>query len=239
MTFLYFAYGSNMLVSRLTARCPTAKIIGKAVAPRHGLEFSKRSMDSSGKATLVNGQSGDTPGVLFEIETAERELLYKAEGVGSGYNRHHEFQVQLGSSNEFVAAATYLASERRAHLKPYDWYLALVIAGAHQHELDARHIQRLRQTDYLIDADAARKGRIDALAALSARQVSSSSSDMRANSPGSPISWRLTSIPMILAASVRHFTAVGPSGLVCSPVDTPLFLIGRPCNEISVRYFSR
>ena len=41
------------------------------------------------------------------------------------------------------------------------------------------------------------------------------------------------------AARVRHFTAVGPSGLVCSPVGTPFFLIGRPCSEMSVRYFSR
>lgn len=44
MTFLYFAYGSNMLSARLKARCPSAKVIGKAtgivkVAPRLSLLY--------------------------------------------------------------------------------------------------------------------------------------------------------------------------------------------------------
>lgn len=32
MTFLYFAYGSNMLPARLQARCGSARVIGAATA---------------------------------------------------------------------------------------------------------------------------------------------------------------------------------------------------------------
>ena len=68
----------------------------------------------------------------------------------------------------------------------------------------------------------------------------SSSSDMRAKSPGCPTSCLCTSNPRIWAANVRHLMAVAPSGLVVLPVGLPsLSLIGLPCNEISARYFSR
>ena len=44
---LYFAYGSNMLTARLHKRCPSARILGTAVAPGLVLRFWKRSKDGS------------------------------------------------------------------------------------------------------------------------------------------------------------------------------------------------
>lgn len=166
MSFLYFAYGSNMLTARLTARCPSARVIGTAIASNHALEFTKPSKDESGKATLINTVAQDihTPGVLFEIAESERRKLDKAEG--EGYASHDQFEVKLAASDETVMATTYLASRTEAHLKPYDWYLALVIAGVHHHELEAGHARRLRQIRYEVDGDLTRKGRADALRAL-------------------------------------------------------------------------
>jgi cation transport regulator ChaC len=166
MTFWYFAYGSNMLVERLKARCKSARAVGTATAAGHALEFSKRSTDFSGKATLVANSNTQTPGVLFEIETTERRLLDRAEGAGHGYDRHDEFQVQLAGGSESIAVTTYLASAREARLKPYDWYLALVIAGASQHEVDAGYIKWLHQTEYVIDTNLTRESRAEALEAL-------------------------------------------------------------------------
>lgn len=173
MTFLYFAYGSNMLSARLKARCPSAKVIGRATAIGHALEFTKRGKDDSGKATLVSvtGKDIQTPGVLFEVAKADLPKLDLAEGAGYGYDRHDEFQVDYTDESK-VAAATYLASAREAHLLPYDWYLALVIAGVDQHQLDAGHAERLRQVEYLADSDLAREGRAEAIAALSAHGFS-------------------------------------------------------------------
>lgn len=168
MSFLYFAYGSNMLISRLTARCPSARAIGKATASGYTLAFIKPSKDNSGKATLVARNSMYTPGVLFEIDASDRRLLDQAEGAGNGYDRDNEFQVVLVGENKPTSVFSYLATNTEAHLRPYDWYLALVIAGARQHELDVEHIQRLYKTEYIIDTDLVRKGRIDALTALSA-----------------------------------------------------------------------
>ena len=53
-----------------------------------------------------------------------------------------------------------------AALKPYDWYHALVLAGAEEHGLPNDHIELLRTSEFLPDTDLSRKGRRDALIAL-------------------------------------------------------------------------
>jgi len=170
MSFLYLAYGSNMLTERLRHRCPSARPIGTALVPGHALGFTKPSVDRSGKATLIaeRAQGIHTPGVLFEIEEADLPNLDKAEGAGKGYDRLDAFEVVHAGTTDPVMVTTYLAIETRAHLTPYDWYLALVIAGAHEHELDAEHIRALKEIGYQIDGDAARLSRREALRALTA-----------------------------------------------------------------------
>ena len=74
-SFLFFAYGSNMLTERLRERCPDARPLGAAIARGYVLSFSKRSKDGSSKATLLtttDGAKQDAYGVLFEIPLGQR-----------------------------------------------------------------------------------------------------------------------------------------------------------------------
>lgn len=169
MSFLYFAYGSNMLPARLIARCESAEVIGTAVAKNHRLEFSKPSKDESGKATLIQAGSEpvQTPGIVFEIAKTDLTNLDRAEGAGHGYEREENFQVSTVATAETLTVTTYLASKTNNELKPFDWYLALVLAGARLHELDAEHQRRLSEVSYDIDTNHTRVSRIEALEALS------------------------------------------------------------------------
>lgn len=165
MSFQYFAYGSNMLSSRLIARCPSAKVVGTATAQDHSLEFSKKSVDGSGKATLVKQRVGmRTPGVLFEIDAAERDELDRFEGAGKGYDRVDDFKIETWGQT--FTATTYLASETHDDLVPFDWYLALIVAGALEHKLGDEHVDRLRAIVHFPDPQTSRKSRIAALEAL-------------------------------------------------------------------------
>ena len=155
MTFLYFAYGSNMLTEWLRDRCPSAQPIGVAIAANHMLVFEKRSIDKSGKATLICTEGVDTPGVVFEIAEHERPQLDTAEGFKperpddpSRYRRDDNFELQLVGSDGVLTATTYLANKPEDDLKPYDWYLALLIAGAVQHGLDPDHIKMLKRIKF-------------------------------------------------------------------------------------------
>jgi gamma-glutamylcyclotransferase len=169
MSFIYFAYGSNMLPARLQARCGSARVIGTASAQAHRLEFSKPSKkDGSGKATLIRSetQTITTPGVLFEIERTELGDLDRAEGAGYGYDRDDSFTVTHATTGKTLTVTTYLATKKNTALKPFDWYLALVLAGSHYHELAEGHLNRVRAHGHVVDQDHSRKGRIEALEAL-------------------------------------------------------------------------
>lgn len=166
-SFLYFAYGSNMLTARLARRCASAQAIGPACAVGHDIVFSKRSLDRSGKAMLRRGHALQRHfGVLFEIATAELAALDQAEGPG--YERLERFPVVHAGSLRPDSAVTYRARDIDDGLKPYDWYLALVIQGAVEHGLPAAQIERLRQTACIRDPHPHRKGRQEALEALRA-----------------------------------------------------------------------
>lgn len=162
-TFLYFAYGSNMLTTRIADRCPSAKRITSAYAKDHELVFEKRSVDKSGKATLVRAKGNNCPGVIFEINATERAALEEFEGPG--YVRNESFPV-IRADGTAGTVATYLAQEVAAGLKPYDWYLALILAGCEEHELDVGHIAKLRQIETLTDPNPTRKTSQAALQAL-------------------------------------------------------------------------
>ena len=169
MSFLYFAYGSNMLPARLQARCSTARVIGTATAAGYEIEFTKPGKDGSGKATLVRSvvHNAATPGTLFEIEKSELHFLDHAESAGLGYERDNDFHVTLAATGETTAVTTYLAIMNDPDLEPFDWYLALILAGSSHHSLPHEHHQRLQARSYVVDLDHSRDGRTEALRALS------------------------------------------------------------------------
>ncbi len=155
-----------MLSSRLIARCPSAKAIDHGVAQGWDLEFSKKSIDGSGKATLItNAEAIHTPGVLFEVNVRELNDLDRFEGAGKGYDRLDDFEIETSKGS--VKAVTYLASERHSNMIPFDWYLALIVAGVLEHKLADGHADNLRKTTRKPDLKLTRKSRIAALEALS------------------------------------------------------------------------
>jgi gamma-glutamylcyclotransferase len=166
--FHYFAYGSNMLTERLRARCPSAVCVGIAEATNFALEFGKRSKDKSGKATLVatDGRNSYSLGVVFEINKTEQKALDKFEGFGKGYDADDSFPARLVGDGAIIHTRTYLADALVPHLRPYDWYLALIIAGAQAHGLDRDYVTRLRQVAFDVDPDKGRPTRTFAIAAL-------------------------------------------------------------------------
>jgi hypothetical protein len=88
-TFLYFAYGSNMLTRRLVASTPSATPVGIAYLEGYRLTFDKASRDGSGKCDIeATGDRVDRVwGALFWIATADAANLDEAEGLGHGYRK--------------------------------------------------------------------------------------------------------------------------------------------------------
>ncbi|MEM8839274.1 MAG: gamma-glutamylcyclotransferase family protein [Pseudomonadota bacterium] len=170
MKFFYFAYGSNLLGERLKARCPSAELVGRAIANNHRFDFSKSSIDLSGKCNIRKRPGSVVAGAVYAIDEAEQPHLDRAEGTHRTtdpvrYERHHDFIVSLENGST-VNTRTYQAATPERFDPPYDWYLALVIAGAIQNNLSSQHIAGLRQTRFRRDREAPGFGAaVDALKA--------------------------------------------------------------------------
>lgn len=168
--FAYFAYGSNMLTERLRKRCRSARPIGIASAKGYSVVFFKQSIDNSGKATLrkVTEEGRQAYGILFDIKIGDLTNLDQAEGKGNGYDRIDKFSVNCLADGKLIQAKTYIAPVEYIDtgLKPYDWYQALVIQGALQHELPDSYIESLRDITSIIDPNLSRTSREQAVEVL-------------------------------------------------------------------------
>lgn len=166
--FLYFSYGSNILEQRLVDRCPSAKPAGLAIAKDRTVEFSKSSKDGSGKASLIYCQGESWTGRLFEVDISERHALDRKEGKGYGYDRVDDFGVHSLEENGRVIVTTYLADHRIPDLLPYDWYMALVVAGHLEADLPSQQLKWLLNSRHDVHLEEEHQGRQEALSALSA-----------------------------------------------------------------------
>ena len=170
MPLTYFAFGSNMLTERLVRRCPSASPLGPAVLDDHALTFSKIGREGSGKATITERPGAKVFGVAFTLDPDELSLLDAFEGKGRGYDRIDDFTVRLLADGTPISACTYKAPPAFCDpaLLPFDWYHALVIAGARQHGLPADYIDALAAAPYRADPEPSRNATREAFEVLAA-----------------------------------------------------------------------
>ncbi|WP_372879732.1 gamma-glutamylcyclotransferase family protein [Spongiibacter marinus] len=153
----YFAYGSNMSLSRLRGRVPSAEALGCFTLNHHDLRFHKASKDGSGKcdAFFTSDPESVMYGVLFKIDPAEKSALDKAEGLGYGYEKK---EVTVSSPDgTSVAATTYIATKIDKKLKPYSWYVNHVLVGANEASLPQDYIDsKIISVEAVEDSDKER-----------------------------------------------------------------------------------
>lgn len=154
--FLNFAYGSNMLTARLRQRVSSARPVGTACLPGFSLRWHKVGVDGSSKCDVVEDATPGARvwGVVFAIDAAQKESLDRAEGLGNGYE---DREVTVVLAGETLTAQAYGATHTDAECLPYDWYKALVLAGAREHALPAGYIAALEAQPCTVDADEERR----------------------------------------------------------------------------------
>ncbi|MBU1173958.1 MAG: gamma-glutamylcyclotransferase [Alphaproteobacteria bacterium] len=173
--FVYFAYGSNMLIQRLAMRCPSAEVVGIGRAEGYRVEYCLGSPDGSSKAGLRRCEGATAWGVLFSLALGERSVLDGFEGTPV-YYRRAEMELARADGTP-VVAVTYLPQPGHIVVgrHPFAWYRALCVGGARQHELPAEAVSRLAETGLCpmpAESSPAWDGRAHALRALKAAGLS-------------------------------------------------------------------
>jgi len=151
----YFAYGSNMSLSRLRQRVPSAKRIGTFVLNGHALRFHKVGKDGTAKCdAYYTGDLEKVYGVVFDIDPIEKDNLDRVEGLGQGYE---EKTVDLQSDHgQTLQAKTYYATHLNPTLKPLSWYVGHVLIGAREANLPTHYLSSIESIESLEDENSKR-----------------------------------------------------------------------------------
>ncbi len=157
---LYLAYGSNLHPLRLQARLPSSRLIAVTRISGLQLSFDKCGQDGSGKANLTPAaEQTCSYGALYQIERCDITELDRIEG---GYRRC-DLDVELtdpaaAGGTVHHRAFSYLAQPEliEPSLQPFDWYHALVIAGAQLLEFATDYQQQLQRCNCQSDSNPER-----------------------------------------------------------------------------------
>ncbi len=155
MTYQYAAYGSNLHPIRLKKRVPSAAHIGTGFITPWNLRFNKKSdRDGTGKCSIARGGAGVFL-AIYEIDSAEKWKLDRAEGLGSGYN---EITISVPDYGDCL---TYVADEGATEetLHPVDWYKEMVIVGCEFNQFPTDYLQAIKATESCRDTDDQRSRR--------------------------------------------------------------------------------
>ena len=150
----YAAYGSNLHPARLTARLPSANLLGNAFVPGHSLLFDKRSKDGSAKCGIESGGDGIHVAV-FNVSEDERGRLDEIEGVGHGYQQIAIEVPGFGCCFAYEATPSHIC----AGLPAYDWYREFVLLGCRFHGFPDDYVAEVAAKTVTFDADPTRRRR--------------------------------------------------------------------------------
>jgi hypothetical protein len=159
LTYRYFAYGSNMVASTLTALRQVHPISASAaILPDYRLRFNIGGMDLvDGAAASVQACSGEqVHGVVYELTPKDFARVGSTEGVPLAY-RWAKCLVypyvgdgdsagkRARETNKAVMAYTLVNSSPR-DLLPSRSYLDLLIQGAEEWKVDRTYSDKLKAT---------------------------------------------------------------------------------------------
>lgn len=148
-TVYYFAYGSNMYAGRLAERDVHAVNMGAAALPNYSMNYSKKSLDRTGKCNIEPASGGMVYGVLFEVPVEDLRNIDKAEGALLNPPHYVRKNVTVMWMGQEIQALTYVAQPHviaaGGFLAPSAEYAGFVVEGARQNDLPANYIAHLRQ----------------------------------------------------------------------------------------------
>jgi len=126
----YLAYGSNLSIDQMEARCPGAKIEGLATLEDHRLVF--RGSATGAHLTVEPCPGASVPCGVWSLTPADEAALDRYEGVPSYYRKEMR-RVEVRSEavdREFIAdALVYVMQDGRPLGLPTQEYLQTVGAG--------------------------------------------------------------------------------------------------------------
>jgi len=145
---LYFAYGSNLLLSQIRERINNSNLNPSYIAfvPNSKLIFSRESIkQKGGVASYENCEGNRLWGAVFELTDDEKSKLDSKEGVKRlSAKEYEDTKIEVTKINETkIWVTTYVANKTGAYL-PSQYYMDIIIRGAIDCSLPNYYIEELK-----------------------------------------------------------------------------------------------
>lgn len=114
---LYIAYGSNLNLSQMEQRCPTARVIGASEIKDYELVF--RGSRYSAVATIEPCEGSNVPILLWGIRPEDEKSLDRYEGYPNFYEKEN---MQIVLNGRTVSAMVYVMTPGHELGIPSDRY---------------------------------------------------------------------------------------------------------------------
>lgn len=145
-TFLYFAYGSNLLTERIHLRNPSATFCCVARLQDFKLDFGNFQGKTSqrwhgGIATIFQSPGDEVWGVVWKMNKSNLSSLDEQEGVESGIYVVIEVKVSTQEGKELTCRSYLMTNYESAPPSPQ--YKKVVCMGAKQNGLPLEYQEKL------------------------------------------------------------------------------------------------
>jgi gamma-glutamylcyclotransferase (GGCT)/AIG2-like uncharacterized protein YtfP len=126
----YFAYGSNMDMTRLSNRGVNPETRHKGTLKNWKLKFNKKASAGDWSFANIEQSEGDiVEGLVFTIKESDLKLLDKFEGAPKHYRREI---LEIETDKEAIRCITYIAQPEHIMegLLPVKEYMDFLIKGS-------------------------------------------------------------------------------------------------------------
>lgn len=133
---LYFAYGANMDLPAMAARCPASRPLGPGRLDRHRFVVMR-----AGYASVTRDPARAVWGLLWDLAPADLPALDRYEGVGGGLyaKDHRPVAAPVGTRRALVYVGRNVAPGT-----PRPGYLEGVLAAAQAAHLPRAYLREVR-----------------------------------------------------------------------------------------------
>jgi cation transport regulator ChaC len=137
---LYFAYGSNLLRSQMTERCPEHQFECLATLADYRFLIGER-----GYATIEPSVGDSVQGVVYQLSPSDEATLDRHEGVAKVCYR--KVYLTLCGPHGPISDVLVYVDPRVTPGSPRDGYMSKILSGASQFDLPSQYQQFLASFD--------------------------------------------------------------------------------------------
>ena len=128
---LYIAYGSNLNLAQMSARCPSARVYAKGVLNNWKLVY--RGTKTNSHATIERKTGSIVPVLVWEIQSIDEYRLDIYEGYPHYYSKKN---IMVDIEGRKKKAMVYIMDEQQSPGKPSESYIETIWQGYIDNDMD-------------------------------------------------------------------------------------------------------